>query len=121
MLRWKIFRSKVTAVAWLVFISILFFLPASNLPKSNWLGEIYFDKWVHIGLFAALIFLWCSAFDLVRRYIWILLFSAALYGLGVEIIQGNYMMNRSFDLYDLLADIAGSLLGLFVWSWVYKK
>jgi len=50
------------------------------------------------------------------------LLSAALaYGYLVEVIQREWIPNRSFDLYDVLADMAGSVLGLVVWLWVYKK
>ena len=122
MLRWKIFRYKSVAVAWFIIMCILFFLPGSDLPQANWLDAIYFDKWVHIGLFAVLIFLWRSSFDLdFDHYNWILLLSALLYGLSVEFIQKYWIPNRSFDLFDLLADMTGSILGLFVWLRAIKN
>ena len=122
MLRWKIFRYRSVAIAWLIIMCVLFFLPGSDLPQANWLDAIYFDKWVHIGLFAVLIFLWRSSFDLdFNHYNWVLLLSAILYGLSVEFIQKYWVPNRSFDLYDLLADTTGSVLGLIVWLRAYKK
>lgn len=122
MLKWKIFRYKSVAVAWFIVMCILFFLPGSDLPQANWLDAIYFDKWVHIGLFAILTFLWRSAFDLdLNHYNWMIFFTAILYGLSVEFIQKYWIPNRSFDLFDLLADTVGSIVGLIVWSVVYKK
>jgi len=122
MLRWKIFRYKTVAIAWFIIMCILFFLPGSDLPQANWMDVIYLDKLVHIGLFAVLIFLWKSSFDLdLNHYNWVLLLSAILYGLAVEFIQKCWVPNRSFDLFDLLADTAGSILGLIVWLRVYKK
>ena len=122
MLKWKIFRYKSVAITWFIVMCILFFLPGSDLPQANWLDAIYFDKWVHIGLFAMLTFLWRSAFDLdLNHYNWIILFTAILYGLSVEFIQRYWIPNRSFDLFDLLADTVGSLIGIAVWSVVYKK
>lgn len=122
MLRWKIFRYKSVAIVWFVIMCILFFLPGSDLPQANWLEVIYFDKIVHIGLFAVLIFLCRSSFDLdLNHYNWRLLFSAVLYGLAVEFIQKYWVPNRSFDLFDLLADSIGSVLGLIVWLRAYKK
>lgn len=122
MLKWKIFRYKSVAITWFIVMCILFFLPGSDLPQANWLDAIYFDKWVHIGLFAMLTFLWRSAFDLdLNHYNWIILFTAILYGLSVEFIQRYWIPNRSFDLFDLLADTVGSIIGLAVWSVVYKK
>lgn len=122
MLRWRIFRYKSIAISWLFVMSILFFLPGSALPQENWLHAIYFDKWVHIGLFAMLIFLWKSSFNSnLDNYNLILLLLALLYGLSVEFIQKYFVPNRSFDLYDVLADMAGSIVGLIVWLRAYKK
>ena len=122
MLRWKIFRYKTVAIAWFIIMGILFFLPGSDLPQANWMDAIYIDKWVHIGLFAVLVFLWRSSFVLdFNHYNWVLLLSAIFYGLVVEFIQKYWVPNRSFDLFDLLADTAGSILGLIVWLRVYKK
>jgi len=122
MLKSKIFRYKSLAITWLVIMSILFFLPGSAFPSENWLDWIYLDKWVHIGLFAVLIFLWRSSFDWeVNNYNLLLLFSALLYGLMVEFIQRYWIPNRSFDLYDVLSDMTGSVLGLLIWLRVHRK
>jgi hypothetical protein len=122
MLKWKIFRYKTVAISWFIIMCILFFLPGSALPKEKWLEGIYFDKWVHVGLFAILVFLWRSAFDWdYANYNLIILLSAVLYGFAVEIIQLYWISNRSFDLFDLLADTIGSIVGLLVFLRVYKK
>jgi len=122
MLKWKFFRYKTVAVSWLFLMCILFFLPGSALPKESWLDAIHFDKIVHIGLFAALVFLWRSSFNWeINHYGYILLLMAVAYGFLVEVIQLYWVSNRSFDLYDVAADTAGSLLGLFIWWRVYKK
>jgi hypothetical protein len=44
----------------------------------------------------------------------------AAYGLLIEIIQDQYIMNRSFDWGDWFADMAGSIMSMLLW-WVYKK
>jgi VanZ like family len=122
MLKWKFFRYKAVAVSWLLIMCVLFFLPGSALPKEDWLNSIYFDKWVHVGLFAVLIFLWRSAFNWnFTEYNWVLILSALLYGLLVEFIQRQWIPNRSFDLYDVLADTTGSIVGMLVWLRSYKK
>ena len=77
---------------------------------------------VHIGLFAILIFLWRSAFNLqLSAYHLILLFSALIYGLMVEYIQRHFVANRDFDLYDVVADMIGAVLGLLAWYMTYRK
>lgn len=122
MLKWKLFRSRLLAVSFLIIITILFCLPGSAFPKENWLSRIAFDKIVHVCLFAALLFLWRIAFDQVHRNITVfLLFMALVYGLLIEIIQSQWVPFRSFDSYDVVADAGGSLAGIIVWWWVYKK
>jgi VanZ family protein len=122
MLKWKIWRSKWLALSYFVLISVLFFLPGSALPESEWLTEIDFDKFVHVCIFAGLLFIWRSAFNLDAEYYTAYLFLAALlYGFLVEVIQLKWIPNRSFDLYDVIADSLGSFLGLFTWMRVYKK
>jgi VanZ family protein len=101
---------------------ILFFLPGSAFPNENWLSKIYFDKLVHVGLFAILIFLWRSAFNSkFSAYNFVLLFLALLYGIMVEYIQRYFVANRDFDLYDVVADMIGSVSGLLVWLRTYRK
>ena len=122
MLKWKIFRYKTVAISWFIIMCILFFLPGSTLPKESWLDTIHFDKWVHIGLFAILVFLWRGAFNWeVNNYNTVLLFFAFAYGLMIEFIQKNWVPNRSFDLFDVLADMTGGIIGLIVWLRVYRK
>ena len=109
-------------LGYFLLINILFYLPGSAFPKDNILTRIYFDKWVHLGIFAALVFLWRSAFHFrFRGYHALILLAAMVYGMLVELIQDRWVTNRSYDPYDFLADVAGSFLGLYVWWRVYKK
>lgn len=115
-------QSKTLAIGWLLLMCFLFVMPSTNLPKGGWWVDIQLDKIVHIGLFAGLIFLWASAFELhLPATKWIVLVLAVLYGTLVELVQKQWIPNRSFDVYDIIADAAGAVLGLFVWLRVYKK
>ncbi len=122
MFQWKIFRSRYVATGWFLLMTILFFIPGSSIPKQNWITYIQFDKIVHIGLFAVLLFLWKSAFESPAKYYnaWLIILSG-IYGLMIEILQGMLVPNRDFDLFDLIADVAGSFLGILIWMRVYKK
>jgi len=109
-------KSKVLAIGWLLLMCILFVIPGSALPEQNWFADIQLDKWVHIGLFSVLVFLWASAFDLgLPSNSWIVITIAILYGIAVEFVQKTWIPNRSFDLYDVVADAIGSVVGLIVW------
>lgn len=96
-------------------------LPGSAFPTNNWFSKVYFDKWVHIGFFTALVFLLLSV---VKRFVsdkWKPILLAALYGLLIELIQHFFIANRAFDAGDWIADMAGAFLGLGLWSWTYRK
>jgi len=41
---------------WLIISTLLLTIPGSSFPKENWLEKIWFDKWVHIGMFAIMVF-----------------------------------------------------------------
>jgi VanZ family protein len=121
MLKHKWLQSKWLALGWLLLISILFFLPGSAFPEETWLSKIYFDKLVHAGLFAVLVFLWRASFGSDRKGFTILLLCGCFaYGLMVEFIQRDWIPNRDFDLYDVAADMAGSIIGILLWV-LYKK
>ena len=122
MLQWKLFRSRWLAAGWLLTMTVLFVLPGSSFPEERWFDKVYFDKWVHVGLFTVLLFLWRSAFSsTIKSYNAILLCAALLYGLSIELIQGAWVPNRSSDILDVVADMAGSVSGILIWQGVNKK
>ena len=115
-------RKLLLAVSVLIFFSFLFCLPGSAIPKDDWLDAIWADKWVHIGIFTVLIFLWCRALEITALNVFVgVIIVAVLYGLMVEIVQDRFIPNRSFDLTDLVADFIGSLIGLWLWIRYIKK
>jgi VanZ family protein len=115
-------RTRIAAaLIYFIFISVLFFLPGSVLPKEDWLSKIYFDKWVHVGFFAVLLVLWLWALMPARRTaVWFIV-AAVVYGIVVEFIQDRFIPNRSFDLGDWAADTTGSLIGLWFWRRYIKN
>ena len=112
---------RIFAFSWLLFISVLFFLPGSDLPKSGLFDLPFFDKCVHFGFFAILIFLWRFLFSSDKKFTWLLLLLALCYGFGVEVIQHYFVSNRSFDLLDVAADMLGAAAGLVFWTRRYIK
>jgi len=113
--------SLLLPVTALIFFTILFCLPGSAFPKEDWVSEIYFDKWVHIGIFTVLLFLWSRSLGVSRMTGFILLvLIAIIYGFLIELIQDKLVENRSWDLGDVAADFVGSIVGILVWKG-YKK
>jgi len=113
---------KVFAIFWLLIISVLFFLPGSALPDEGMFGIPQFDKLLHAGFFAVLVFCWRFYFSASAKFTWLLLLLAAIYGLSVEFVQRDFIPHRDFDLWDAVADTIGAAVGLWVWTkWAIKK
>ena len=86
------------------------------------MSTIYFDKWVHAGIFAVLTYAtgWTWNISSLLKLSLIFLFSLS-YGIIVELIQDHFVANRSFDWGDWVADGTGSVIGLFVWRSRWQK
>lgn len=119
MSRYINFRSYIPGIAWFVVLNVLLFLPGSDLPKaSDWMAKIHFDKIVHLGLFGLLGLLF--ALPLRTRpgrvaphyFAWIITLGS-WWGLISELIQHQWVPNRSMDMGDWLADTAGVALGVW--------
>ena len=96
-------------------------MPGSQIPHEDWFDTLQVDKWVHISLFFVLCFLFM--FPIKKTGIphniqlpWFLLIavSAIAYGIIIEFVQRDFVVNRSFDIWDIAADSVGSLLA-FIW------
>lgn len=122
-------KAFIPGIAWFFLVNLLCFLPGSQLPMpEDWLSRIYFDKWVHVGLFAILAFLFMypvlptSWENIVKRnYFGKIAIATCLWGLTIEFIQKFYVPGRSFDLFDWLSDSAGTLIALIFMNWLLKR
>ncbi|MBM3415137.1 MAG: VanZ family protein [Bacteroidetes bacterium] len=115
----KIQPSFFPGAAWLVTTTILLIVPGSAFPKADWLSKVWFDKWVHIFLFAVLVFLWCWSllryrFDekRLKNLFVVCSLTGFAYGVGMEFVQKHFVANRFFDSGDIAADAAGCVAGL---------
>lgn len=107
------------AISWLIISIILLTLPGSAIPKEDWLGKIWIDKWVHIGMFALMVFLWCRVIlkkyllnEKLKIFFFLIAEVCLAYGIGMEFIQKYFIPNRSFDVGDIIADAVGCSIGL---------
>ena len=99
-------------------------MPGSDLPEEPFFEIIYFDKWVHIGMFGILTFLWCFPFlksknGSVKLFLLIALYSI-IYGVLMEFVQKYFAFERDFDLLDIIADSVGSILAL-IWLFYFLR
>lgn len=118
----------LTAILYFALTVILLTLPGSAFPQENFFSKIYFDKWVHIGMFGLLVFIW--NFWVYKRlprtahlFSFRLVSLLALgYGLLMEFVQGCCISNRSADMGDFMADAVGCGIAFYIsWRYWYKK
>ncbi len=115
-------KKFLPGIAWFFIVLVLTCLPGNDIPEIDWplLDKIYFDKWVHAGLFGGLTFLFCwpfytsdfSARQRLKYFIKIAI-AASIWGLTIEFIQKFYIPGRSYDLLDWAADSLGALIALW--------
>lgn len=117
----------IPGIIWLVIIIILLLLPGSDLPQETWLTRIYFDKWVHVGMFGLLALLFFKAFaernntdNSLKKVAIILAVSCIAFGWLMEWAQ-LATGSRSYDMYDVLADAIGAVAAVVVGYILFKK
>ena len=78
-----------------------------------------FDKWVHIGLFSMLAFLFClwlsrqdQLAEKKKKYFFYTGLLSLAYGIIMEFVQESFIPNRSFDYGDIVADGVGAAGGV---------
>lgn len=102
---------------------ILFF----TLAPSEHLGESELYKYDKLGHFL-LFFFWTMIFGLFmfslkhnKASLLFIFIVGAGFGVAIEIVQGIMPFNRSPNVYDAIADIAGSLAATVLLYFVKKK
>ena len=113
-------KKFIPGIAWFFLVTFLLCLPGSDIPTvGGWANEIYFDKWVHIGLFTVLAFLFMrpavrSSWATKQKWHYCIkiAIAASLWGITSEVIQKYFIPGRTFDLFDWAADSLGALIAL---------
>ena len=114
----------IPAFIWWGITFWLLTLPGSKVPAYPWMENLAIDKWAHIFIFAVfcIAFYWPfvnTAIGQSTRKRWFLAIAliGCGYGLGMEFVQKYYVINRAFELGDILADTIGCTVG---WWWGRK-
>jgi VanZ family protein len=116
------FKKFIPGIAWFFLVLVLICIPGNEFPKTDdWLQGIYFDKWVHCGLFGMLAFLWMRPFvfsTLSIKQKWQTILKIAIlvsiWGLTTEYIQKYFISFRNFDWWDWAADSVGAIFAFVV-------
>ncbi len=110
----------------LIIYCILIFLQ-SSFPSIESIPELpYTDKLLHFFAYAVLGALFLRAYKTlqIRNNLKLLIIlsvlSSSLYGISDEIHQ-YFVPSRSFEYVDILADVLGSLFGVFIYQFIMEK
>jgi VanZ family protein len=103
-------RVLVCSILWTIMILIACLIPGDEVPDVH---IPLIDKWVHFIIFGGFAFLWLCRFKQATIKTGLSIFVLTLLlGYVVELLQGSGITTgRSYDLYDVLADGIGGLLG----------
>lgn len=115
---------------WAFAICILSLIPGDQLPNFQF-DLISIDTFAHLVMYSVLAFLQLFGFrprekenkmnqSKFRLYGWVILIGIS-FGLVIELIQGNYIYRRYFDIYDLWANFFGTIFGAVLFSLIGIK
>lgn len=118
-------KRSLPAILWLLAILVATLTPDEQLPETP--DVIGFDKLVHFSLFFMLTFLWYRAGvknrkeklnkrNFTTNYL--------VFGIGIAILVEylqQFIPGRSFDWWDMVANIAGGAIGTVCFYILYRK
>jgi VanZ family protein len=110
-------------VFWLAAMFFFSSLHRTPIPQSKYIS---WDKLVHLteytimGYLAARALFFSGFRRISRDYLWIAIFFGLLFGISDEIHQ-FYVPGRSSSPWDVLADLAGVIVGALVFRWMLRR
>ena len=121
-------RYYFTPLFWAAVILFLSSVPTSELPDFSFWKLFTFDKVAHTFMYGVLSFQVMKS--CIRQYAnWYLRFNAGkvaaitsiAYGGMIEVFQEFALMDRHGDWMDLVADIIGAFLGIWLFKVVFVE
>lgn len=115
----------IPAILWSLVILFLSTTGGINLP-SSWWDLIAVDKVGHLVVygFFSMLLLWAfiknRKLPLKKKEVIIALGISIIYGIGMEVIQYSFFPGRFFEIPDIIANIIGSFLGLYLFKRYYS-
>ena len=131
----KQLKNYAPAIGWGIFIFIISTIPGRDIPHitSPW-DLIKMDKIVHMSIYGFLIWQILRGYRKsnvnngriydASHYLKVgvkVIACAAIYGFFIEWVQENYCEDRSFDIYDGLANTIGALVGGLIFFLFVKR
>lgn len=113
----QIFRYRILPIYW-AFLTYMLLKPNNIKPEELWIEFANMDKFVHILVFIVLGFCYCVAFPkhCFVRFLGIMIG----YALLTEILQEVMGLGRTMELWDIIADLMGVIIGYYFWRKLEK-
>ena len=121
-----VLRYATFPLLWALLVLFLTLTPGRSLPEFPTWESFAFDKSAHVFVYAVLVLLTVVAFKKQRgdirvrlRAVPYALLLGCVYGTVLEAIQ-SFIPSRTFEWYDLAANMAGCLLGALLFFFIYR-
>ncbi|MBS1757695.1 MAG: VanZ family protein [Bacteroidetes bacterium] len=122
-------KKFIPGIAWFFVVMVLLFTPGNDLPEvGDWFTRIDFDKFIHMGVFALLAFLFMFPIGKSElnnkakaQYFIKITLCACLWGITSEFIQEYFIPGRTYDILDWSADSIGAIIAMLVCRKLYLK
>lgn len=121
-------KFSIPAILWAAFILFVSILPGGETQQANLFGFLPVDSAVHATFHAGLVFLLMIGFSKQHSQPSFRYYPAkyavtlsCLYGIGIELLQEFVIVQRNFEIYDLVANFSGALIGYGLFHLVYFK
>jgi len=115
------------SIIWAIIIFILCSIPGSDLPKFTFGDFLQIDKIAHIFMYFTFTIFLIDSFTkqnkykkLKLNYKFFSILISIIYGGLIELFQFLWFNERSADLLDLLSNIFGIILGIFLFQFTTK-
>ncbi|PHS63471.1 MAG: hypothetical protein COB12_09240 [Flavobacterium sp.] len=108
----------VICLLYVLLITIAFLFPARVGVKINFI--IPLDKIIHSSIYLILAFLWNCYFyltknkDAIKKSVFTILGLCLTYGIIIEILQEQFVQYRGADIFDVLANMIGAMVGTII-------
>jgi len=118
----------VAAISYTIALTIGSLIKPVKLKLSTF---AYSDKVLHLVAYIGLSILWLSFYHLVKQYFWaqwkpkkyyvIIAIILVIYGIIIELLQGSITDYRTPDVWDVLANSIGVVVGSAVFVLFFKN
>lgn len=105
-------EARLATLAAAIIIAVI-----ASIPGPAGAPSVFgWDKLDHVSAFAALTLLARAGWPGARR--WATGAALLAYGIGIELVQGSPLIDRTMSGFDLIADLVGIVLGLMLALWL---